>query len=90
MANSVCRYGSATGSSRDADRPWADEMLSRFKEEKKQSAQSAMQLAAQKNAEIEKISLRLQRLLDSFLDGVIDRNDYTAEKAKLMSRKKTL
>ena len=30
------------------------------------------------------------RILDSFLDGVIERNDYTAEKAKLMSRKKSL
>jgi hypothetical protein len=29
-------------------------------------------------------------ILDSFLDGVIERNEYTAEKAKLMSRKKTL
>ncbi len=69
---------------------WADEMLLRVKEEKKSSAQSATQLAGQKRVEIEKISLRLQRLLDSFLDGVIDRNDYTAEKAKLMSQKKTL
>ena len=69
---------------------WADEMLSRVKEEKKSAAQSALQLAAQKRGEIEKISLRLQRLLDSFLDEIIDRNDYTAEKARLMSRKKTL
>ena len=69
---------------------WADEMLLRVKEEKKHLAQSAMQLAAQKRSEIEKISLRLQRLLDSFLDEIIDRNDYTVEKAKLMSQKKTL
>ncbi len=69
---------------------WADEMLSRIKGEKKSAAQSALQLAAQKREEIERVSLRLQRLLDSFLDGVIDRNDYTAEKAKLMSQKKTL
>ena len=69
---------------------WADEMLSRVKEERKSAAQSAIQLAAQKRGEIEKISLRLQRLLDSFLDNVIDRNDYIAEKAKLMSQKKSL
>ena len=69
---------------------WAEEMLKRVKEEKKQSAQSNALVADQKRAEIEKINLRLQRLLDSFLDGVIERDDYTAEKAKLMSRKKSL
>jgi len=69
---------------------WADEMLTRVKEEKKQTAQSATQLAAQKRGEIEKINLRLQTLLDSFLDGIIDRETYVAEKAKGMSQKKTL
>ena len=69
---------------------WAEEMLERVKKEKKQSAQSAAEMVAAKRAEIEKINLRLQRLLDSFLDAVIERADYTAEKAKLMSRKKSL
>ena len=65
-------------------------MLSRVKEEKKQSAQSAAVVAAQKRGEIEKINLRLQKLLDSFLDEIIDREAYVAEKAKMMSQKKTL
>ncbi|MDE3067739.1 MAG: recombinase family protein, partial [Verrucomicrobiota bacterium] len=69
---------------------WAEEMLTRVNEEKKQVAQSAMQLAAQKRAEVDKINARLQRLLDSFLDELIDRETFTAEKAKLMSQKKTL
>jgi site-specific DNA recombinase len=69
---------------------WADDMLSRAKEEKKQSVQSAAEVIADKRAEIETINLRLQRLLDSLLDGVVERNDYTAEKSKLMSRKKSL
>jgi hypothetical protein len=43
-----------------------------------------------KRAEIEKINLRLQKLLDSFLDGVIDRETYVAEKSKAMSQKKSL
>ena len=47
-------------------------------------------MAGQKRAEIEKINLRLQKLLDSFLDGVIDRDTFTAEKAKGMSQKKSL
>ena len=69
---------------------WADEMLTRVKEEKKKSAQSTAQLAAQKRAEIAKINLRLQTLLDSFLDEIIDRETYVAEKAKGMSLKKSL
>jgi DNA invertase Pin-like site-specific DNA recombinase len=69
---------------------WADDMLSRAREEKKQSAQSAAEVIAEKRAEIETVNLRLQRLLDSLLDGVIERSDYTAEKSKLMSRKKSL
>ena len=69
---------------------WADDMLELVKKEKKQVAQSAAQLVAQKQTEIEKINLRLQKLLDSFLDELIDRETFTVEKAKLMSQKKTL
>ena len=52
--------------------------------------QSAAQLAAQKQAEVEKINLRLKRLLGLFLDELIDRETFTAKKTKLMSQKKTL
>jgi hypothetical protein len=69
---------------------WADEMLQRLNEEKKKLAQSTSALAVQKRGEIEKINLRLQKLLDSFLDEVIDRDSYVTEKAKLMSQKKSL
>jgi hypothetical protein len=69
---------------------WADEMLTQIKDEKKQSAQSSALMAGQKRGEIEKINLRLQKLLDSFLDGIIDREAYVAEKSKGMSQKKSL
>jgi site-specific DNA recombinase len=69
---------------------WADDMLTRVNDEKKQTAQSARLMADQKRKEIEKINLRLQTLLDSFLDGIIDREAYVAEKAKGMSQKKSL
>ena len=65
-------------------------MLARVDAEKKQLGQTAKILAGQKRAEIEKINLRLQILLDSFLDGVIDRETYVAEKSKAMSQKKSL
>jgi len=69
---------------------WAEEMLTRIKEEKKQAAQSDALVALQKRGEIEKINLRLQKLLDSFLDEITDRETYVAEKAKWMSRMKSL
>ena len=69
---------------------WADAMLSRVKEEKKQSAQSTAKVIAEKRGGLQAINLRLQRLLDSFLDAVIERDEYTAEKTRLMSQKKTL
>jgi hypothetical protein len=65
-------------------------MLTRVKKEKAQNAQSARLMAEQKRGEIEKLNLRLQKLLDSFLDGVIDRETYVAEKSKGMSQKKSL
>ena len=52
--------------------------------------QSSAVLAFEKRGEIEKSNLRRQRLLDSFLDGVIERNDYVAGKSKPMSRKRSL
>ena len=53
-------------------------------------SRAATLMAAQKRGEIEKINLRLQKLLDSFLDEIIDRETYVAEKAKWMSQKKSL
>ena len=69
---------------------WVDDLLARVNEEKKHVAQSARLMVEQKRAEIEKINRRLQTLLDSFLDGIIDREAYVAEKAKGMSQKKSL
>ena len=69
---------------------WADEMLLRVKEEQQQSALLAKQQAFKKQAEIDQINQRLQKLLDSFLDELIDRETFTVEKAKLMSQKKIL
>ena len=69
---------------------WADAMLARMEAEKKQSTLTSSRLAAQREAEIVKINLRLQKLLDSYLDELIDRETFTAEKAKLMSQKKSL
>ena len=65
-------------------------MLTRLEDEKKQSAQALAQQVAQKRLEIEKLNLKMKKLLDSFLDDLVDRETFAAEKAKLMSQKKTL
>ena len=41
-------------------------------------------------ASILHLSEKLQRLLDAFLDGVLERDDYTKKKAEILSQKKTL
>ena len=69
---------------------WAEQMLARVKEEKHACAQSSQAMAAQKRSEIAQINLRLQRLLDSMLDGIVERDVYVAEKGKLMSQRKSL
>ena len=40
--------------------------------------------------DITHLSEKLQRLLDGFLDGVLERDIYTQKKAEIMSQKKTL
>jgi predicted transcriptional regulator len=69
---------------------WADGMVELVKKEKKQAAQSSAEMAEQKRSEIEQVNLKLQKLLDSFLDGLIDRETFTPKKAELMSLKKSL
>ena len=74
---------------------WASRRILNLPEQRlaayhQKSAQSDALMAGQKRAEIEKINLRLQKLLDSFLDEIIDRETYVAEKAKWMSQKKSL
>ena len=57
--------------------------------ERPKAGRSTGQIEAKPGA-VRGATLSIQKLLDAFLDGVIERNDYGAEKAKLMSRKKSL
>ena len=57
--------------------------------ERPKAGRSTGQIEAKPGA-VRGATLSIQKLLDAFLDGVIERNDYAAEKAKLMSRKKSL
>jgi site-specific DNA recombinase len=69
---------------------WAEEMLIKLAQDESGLSQAAAALAADKEVEIAKLNQKLQRLTDSFLDAVIEREIYLAEKAKILSRRKTL
>ncbi|TSC87878.1 MAG: recombinase [Microgenomates group bacterium Gr01-1014_7] len=69
---------------------WADKMLDKLCLEEKEVAQSCQVFVQTKKDEIKIISDKLQRLLDSYLDEVIDKDSYLTKKSELLSLKKTL
>ncbi len=60
------------------------------KEEHATSAQSAGAFVKEKQEHIQTISIKLERLLNGYLEQVIDEQDYRTQKAKLLLEKKSL
>ena len=69
---------------------WAEELNRMAKAEHANSAHSVGACVAENEAKITAISQKLDRLLNGYLDQVIDELDYRTQKAKLLSEKKTL
>ena len=69
---------------------WAEELNRMALAEYKNSAQSVSARVKEKEAKIQTISQKLQRLLDGYLEQDIERVTYRQEKAKLLSKKKSL
>jgi site-specific DNA recombinase len=69
---------------------WAEYLTSRLEKDKIDSAQSVSAMVNENEKRIQDITLKLQRLLDGYLDQDIDKETYRAEKAKLLSEKKSL
>jgi site-specific DNA recombinase len=69
---------------------WAEELLIMLEKDKKESVQSCFAFVQEAKEKIKTISLKLQRLLDGYLEQDIERETYRTEKAKLMSEKKSL
>ena len=65
-------------------------MKNRLNEDKKDSAQSVSAFVQQTRDQISVINSKLQRLLDGYLDQLIDQDSYKTEKNKLVSQKKSL
>ena len=68
---------------------WAEWMLTKLENEEKLSAQSLLAFVQKRKKQIDSVNKKLQLLLDSYLDQIIDRQTYLLKKQELMSNKKT-
>jgi DNA invertase Pin-like site-specific DNA recombinase len=69
---------------------WAEKLLEMLENDKIKSAQSVSAFVQEAGEKIKTINIKLQRLLDGYLEQDIEREIYRTEKAKLLSEKKSL
>ncbi len=69
---------------------WAKELLVMIEKDVKEGSASQSTLTETTRTSVREIKLRLERLLDTFLDQDIEREAYLEKKADLMSQKKSL
>ncbi len=69
---------------------WAEKLLEMAEADKEKSAQSVSAFVLESQSKIRAINIKLQRLLDGYLEQDIERETYREEKAKLLGEKKSL
>ena len=69
---------------------WAKELLVMIEKDVKEGSASQATLTETTRTSVREIKLRLERLLDTFLDQDIEREAYLEKKVELMGQKKTL
>ena len=69
---------------------WAEKLLGMAERDKEKSAQSVSAFVQENREKMKAINIKLQRLLDGYLDQDIEREIYRQEKAKLLLEKKSL
>ncbi len=69
---------------------WAAKMIEKLKKEESKSAHSFTAFVAEKQSTKRAIETKLQRLLDSYLEQDVDRDEYRERKAQLLGEKKTI
>ncbi len=69
---------------------WAVDLTHRLEKDAKENAKSSSIVVQEMKTSLERLKIKLQRLLDSFLEQDIERNAYLETKAQLMSDKKSL
>ncbi len=69
---------------------WANQMLLKLKREESDISQSCLDVICVKRKDLEQIDIKIKLLLDSYLDQIIDKDDFQQKKFELMSKKKTI
>ena len=69
---------------------WADEMVEKLENEKRNALQSSEVLANPLNSRIEALNHKLDKLLDSHLEGIISKAEYLSKKEMLLGEKQDL
>ncbi len=69
---------------------WAEKLLEMLEKDKTKSAQSVSAFVQENREKIKIINIKLQRLLDGYLEQDIEREIYRQEKQKLLLEKKSL
>ena len=69
---------------------WAEELLKMAEKDFKNSAQSNSAFVEETKKDILKINIKLERLLNGYLDQIIEQDIYRVEKGKLLFTKKSL
>jgi site-specific DNA recombinase len=69
---------------------WADGMLAMLENERKDIAGASRVFVAEKQAELAQVTAKSQRLLDAYLEQLIDRQTFAAQKSELLAAKKAL
>ena len=69
---------------------WAEKLSVMLEKDKKESAQFCSAFVQEAQTKIQEIKIKLQRLLDGYLEQDVDREDYREQKAILLSEKKSL
>ena len=68
---------------------WANQMLLKLKQEESDVAKSSLEVNNLKRQQVEAINVKLKLLLDSYLDQIIDKEDFQENKLQLVSQKRT-
>ncbi len=69
---------------------WANQMLLKLKQEESDISKSCLDVISVKRKDLEQIDIKLKLLLDSYLDQIIDKEEFQESKFQLMSKKKTI
>ncbi len=69
---------------------WAEGMLAKLENDRKDLTGASRAFIADKQAEIGQIAVKQQRLLEAYLEQLIDRQMFASQKAELLAKKKDL